>query len=61
MPVAGGDSPYLQQQNYSLAALAKRDSSPDPFDKATPSEPLNDESDDDEQKLAQSILKELAA
>jgi len=24
-PVDGGDTPYLQQQNYSLAALAKRD------------------------------------
>lgn len=24
-PVAGGETPYLQQQNYSLAALAKRD------------------------------------
>jgi HK97 family phage portal protein len=29
--VAGGDTPYLQQQNFSLAALAKRDSSADPF------------------------------
>ena len=25
-PVTGGASPYLQQQNYSLAALDKRDS-----------------------------------
>lgn len=30
-PVAGGDTPYLQQQNYSLEALDKRDSSDDPF------------------------------
>jgi HK97 family phage portal protein len=30
-PVTGGDSPYLQQQNYSLAALAKRDAKDDPF------------------------------
>ena len=30
-PITGGDTVYLQQQNYSLAALAKRDSSPDPF------------------------------
>ena len=30
-PVAGGDSPLAQQQNYSLAALAKRDAKPDPF------------------------------
>lgn len=30
-PVAGGESPLAQQQNYSLAALAKRDAMPDPF------------------------------
>ena len=30
-PVTGGASPYLQQQNYSLEALAKRDAKADPF------------------------------
>lgn len=30
-PVTGGDTPYLQQQNYSLSALDRRDSSNDPF------------------------------
>jgi len=30
-PVPGGDSPMSQQQNYSLAALAKRDAQADPF------------------------------
>lgn len=30
-PVEGGDSPMSQQQNYSLAALAKRDAKEDPF------------------------------
>ena len=30
-PVAGGDSPYLQQQNYSLEALGKRDAQDNPF------------------------------
>jgi len=35
-PVDGGESPYLQQQNYSLAALAKRDAQDDPFKPATP-------------------------
>lgn len=30
-PVEGGESPYLQQQNFSLAALAKRDAQDDPF------------------------------
>lgn len=31
--VAGGESPMIQQQNYSLAALAKRDALEDPFAK----------------------------
>lgn len=37
-PVSGGDQCYLQQQNFSLAALAKRDALPNPFviDKPTP-------------------------
>lgn len=30
-PVKGGESPLSQQQNYSLAALAKRDALPNPF------------------------------
>lgn len=30
-PVNGGDSPYLQEQNFSLAALAKRDALEDPW------------------------------
>jgi HK97 family phage portal protein len=38
-PVTGGDSPYLQQQNYSLEALAKRDAQDDPFKPATPPAP----------------------
>jgi HK97 family phage portal protein len=38
-PVDGGDTPYLQQQNYSLAALAKRDAGGDPFATAAPSAP----------------------
>lgn len=31
-PVAGGDTPYLQHQDYALAALAKRDAKEDPFE-----------------------------
>lgn len=34
-PVPGGDTIYLQQQNYSLAALARRDAQPDPFASST--------------------------
>lgn len=52
--VEGGDTPYLQQQNYSLAALNKRDTGEDPFGKAaaqppaaptppnTPADPTNE-------------------
>lgn len=35
-PVAGGESPYLQQQNFSLAALSRRDAQENPF---APNEP----------------------
>lgn len=49
--VAGGDTPYMQQQYFSLAALAERDASK-PFAKtvaATPAAPLDlDDGDDDE-------------
>ncbi len=39
-PVVGGESPLMQQQNYSLSALAKRDNSDNPFGNTTaPSEP----------------------
>lgn len=40
-PVAGGNTPYLQVQNYSLAALDKRDLKADPFatDKPAPAAP----------------------
>lgn len=37
-PVPGGDSAFLQQQNYSLEALAKRDASEDPFGTKQPKE-----------------------
>ncbi|MNO92528.1 hypothetical protein D3C76_841060 [compost metagenome] len=38
-PVEGGDSPMIQQQNYSLAAIARRDAQPDPFGKTQPAAP----------------------
>jgi HK97 family phage portal protein len=74
-PVPGGEYPYLQQQNYSLEALAKRDASTDPFGTAKPEpepEPDEDEDEDDDdedetteeerQLLAEAMLrKELAA
>ncbi len=48
-PVSGGDTPYLQQQNYSLAALAKRDTQENPFsNNARPDlpPPSNDNADE---------------
>lgn len=38
-PVAGGDQVFLQQQNFSLEALAKRDAKADPFGKDTGAAP----------------------
>jgi HK97 family phage portal protein len=35
-PLTGGDTIYMQQQNYSLEALAKRDQQDDPFGTAKP-------------------------
>lgn len=53
-PVSGGSSPYLQQQNYSLAALAKRDAKEDPFGTAapapTPAPAIEPPANDDEQQ-----------
>jgi HK97 family phage portal protein len=40
-PVRGGNTPYLQQQNFSLAALDKRDAKEDPFAAKPPPQPAN--------------------
>jgi phage portal protein BeeE len=39
-PVKGGETPYLQQQNYSLAALAARDAAGPPSSGPTPPQAL---------------------
>jgi len=59
-PVEGGKSPYLQQQNFSLEALAKRDAQDDPFKTQAPptpaqptppsGDPTNDNSGGDNQR-----------
>ena len=60
-PVDGGESPYLQQQNYSLAALAKRDAQDDPFGKAAPPAPaVNDSAANDNAAAAQEAAKMIA-
>lgn len=48
-PKKGGDTPYLQQQNYSIEALAKRDESADPFASGptAPSPAANDDEVED--------------
>ncbi len=60
-PVEGGDACYLQQQNFSLAALAKRDAGADPFrtSKPEPSAPpaANDGADGAAAKAAAQALR----
>jgi HK97 family phage portal protein len=67
--VEGGDAIYIQEQNYSLSALAKRDARVDPFAKggaappALPPAPAPDPAEDDEEddaKAFDEILKHLA-
>lgn len=43
-PVIGGESPLMQQQNYSLEALARRDSTENPFSVVHGNEPKSDKS-----------------
>lgn len=65
-PVPGGDSPYLQQQNYSLEALAKRDARPDPFSTSgtepvvpdeDPADPGNKALSENEAFIVKTVLK----
>jgi HK97 family phage portal protein len=65
-PVAGGDLPYLQQQNYSLEALAKRDAQADPFAPKTPPQlpapaPAQDQQAQDQQAVRQFRISRLEA
>jgi len=57
-PVAGGNSPMLQQQNFSLEALAKRDQQTDPFGTAlapSPVEPPANDNADAEAKAQANV------
>jgi HK97 family phage portal protein len=65
-PVVGGESPYLQQQNYSLEALAKRDARPDPFSTSgaataaaddDPADPGNKALSENEAFIVKTVLK----
>lgn len=65
--VEGGDTIYLQQQNYSIQALSKRDALADPFGTAqpaattpaTPAEPTDEEIQDTAKMLAMLVEKGL--
>ena len=62
--VAGGDSPYLQQQNFSLEALAKRDAQEDPFAQTPRRDPPGtapSEVDTDAELAAEFMTKAIAA
>lgn len=59
-PVVGGDTPYMQQQNFSLAALAARDADkpfakPEPAAPAVPATPALPEPTDDEAEEKQFV------
>jgi HK97 family phage portal protein len=51
-PVPGGKYPYMQQQNYSLEALAKRDAKEDPFGKEQPATAATPAAGADEAEVA---------
>ncbi len=54
-PVVGGNTPYLQQQQFSLAALAARDGASPAPSSTTPAQALPPAQPDDEAKLIESI------
>lgn len=62
-PVSGGESPYLQEQNYSLAALAKRDAQDNPWAAGQPApaapEPANDDQETSERAMLALFEKDL--
>lgn len=56
-PKTGGDAIYLQQQNFSLEALAKRDAREDPFaSKGSEAAPPETEDDEDQTERALYLL-----
>lgn len=61
-PVEGGDTPYLQQQNYSLSALSKRDNAPDnpepPEQKQSETESKTKAVTDTESEVYEAVFRE---
>lgn len=58
-PVEGGDSPMVQQQNFSLAALAKRDAQDNPFGTGPKPAPTADDNNLTDEELG--AAKQIAA
>lgn len=62
-PVEGGDSPMMQQQNFSLRALAKRDAQADPFGTAkapAPAAEPEDDMEDDAKEFASALIRKFS-
>lgn len=59
-PKTGGDSPYLQQQNFSLEALAKRDAQEDPFKTSSSAAPAAPDAPADPQAAADAAAAKVA-
>ena len=60
LPLEGGDTVYMQQQNFSLEALAKRDAKDDPFNtSSSASQPTETAQGDAEQPEDENSLKSL--
>lgn len=57
LPVAGGGSPYLQQQYWSLEQLSKREAAPDGATPTSAPKPAGDMPDDDDMMDAEEMAK----
>lgn len=60
-PVDGGDTPYLQQQNYALSALSKRDAKDDPFATEKPEPPALPAPEPDTDEAAKAFMAMIKA
>lgn len=56
-PLVGGDTVYMQQQNFSLEALAKRDSKENPFDSSSEKADAKEEAKEKNEVNMEMILK----
>lgn len=59
-PVKGGDTVYLQHQDYSLEALAKRDAMPDPFSAGKPAQAPQPSPAPESKDYAAAVMKRAA-